>query len=157
MTSGGLPGVETRLVRCDPCGHPFLVTYRRLDTARALMSNIVTSVWVQCPTAACQSRQQALVPIDAYAVSSAAWLGSAEAARHRHTLGEIMRATPPDSDASQQAERSCVQTQARVAFVSELAEDLSTPHSHQMQLMVPGGVTFRQLDGACAFAHRLHS
>ena len=82
--------LEERILRCDVCGRPFVLAYRRGDVAQSLASSRVTSEWIRCPSAACHHLQPVIVPYEGGVASVAEWLGSANVAPLGPTYREVL-------------------------------------------------------------------
>jgi hypothetical protein len=87
--TGSVP-LEQRVLRCDACGHPFVLSYRRPDISVALATTVVTSQRVNCPRPECGSLQPVLVPVDGHEVTTREALGASELPKSRHSLREIL-------------------------------------------------------------------
>jgi hypothetical protein len=82
--------VEERVLRCDVCKRPFVLAYRRGESARSLSDSRVTSAWIRCPAAECHHVQSVIVPFEGGIVAITEWLGSDEAARQGLSYRELL-------------------------------------------------------------------
>ena len=83
--------LEERVLRCDACGKPFLLVYRRPNVAQRLSDTVVTSCGVRCPSEGCHHPEPVIVPVDAYDVTVAEWLGTSDTAESSRSLKDVFR------------------------------------------------------------------
>lgn len=96
-TTRRLLTVEERICRCDVCGGPFVLRYKR-DEHRGNSDTPIISVWVRCGRPDCHHKQPVLVPISARRIRTKEWLGSATATPNKPTLREILMSASAKKD-----------------------------------------------------------
>jgi hypothetical protein len=79
--------IEERLIRCDVCGRPFVLSFERTPHPTKRGQSTVCQVWVRCGQPKCHRRQPVLVPMNSWDHSTREWLGIGEPHAHENLRG----------------------------------------------------------------------